>query len=322
MTLEPWTIAILGSTGFIGRALVTCLRRSASPVRVIQPTRHRRRVDAVHPLWSPQDEQLDALAFEGVDVVVNLAGEPIGPGRWTDAKKRRIHRSRVIGTELLAGALARCHRPPRVIVQASSVDYYGDRGDAWLDEESPRGDGFLARICELWERATEPARDAGIRVVNLRFGHVLGEGGLLASLKPSIRLGFIDRFGSGEQYWSWIAIDDLIAVLLSAISDPDMRGVYNAVSPEPVTNHALMSAYAEALGHRAFLPMPAAALRLALGRQQADEMLLSSRRVRPSRLLEHGVSFRHPRLDGALQAIVQHATPWPTEAVPATIPAP
>src|SRR5690606_26128012 len=137
---------------------------------------------------------------------------------------------------------------------------------------------------------------AGIRVVKLRFGHVLGDGGLLEALAPAIRYGFVERFGSGEQWWSWIAIDDLVAIVLSAISEPEMRGVYNAVAPEPARNHTLMAAYARALGRRTFLPLPAPALRVAFGRQQAEEMLLSSQRVRSARLVEHGIHLRHPRL--------------------------
>lgn len=321
MPSDTWTIAITGASGMIGSALRECLQRSRAPVHVITPTRHRARVDATHPLWSPADEQVDAAAFEGVDVVVHLAGEPIAATRWTDAKKRRIHRSRVIGTELLADALARCNRRPRVFIQPSAVGYYGDAGEQWLDEGSPRGDGFLARICELWEAASRPAEDAGIRVVRLRLGHVLGEGGLLAALRPAIRYGLLARFGSGEQFWSWIAMHDLLSVMLIAMSDPRMHGVYNVTSPDPVRNRDFIATYAEVLGRRPVFPVPAPALRLGLGRQQADEMLLFSQRVLPARLHEHGVALRETKLEDALRRLHGERLPLPTEAVPATIPA-
>ena len=244
---------------------------------------------------------IDRAELEGLDAVVHLAGAPIADGRWTDERRRAILDSRVEGTRLLAGALAGLDEPPPVLVCASAIGYYGDRGDRRLDEDAGRGDGFLADVVEAWEAAAAAAREAGIRVVHLRFGVVLWPaGGALARLLVPMDAGVGGRLGSGRQVWSWVGLDDVLGAVVHAIGTPELEGPVNVTAPDPVTNAELTNVLADVLGRPAFLPVPAGALRLALG-EMADELLLSSARVVPEALQRTGYRFSDPVLEPALR---------------------
>jgi len=302
------TIAITGATGFVGRALTATLEGGGAPLRVVPIGRS---AEASGIRWDPVRGELPAEALEGIDAVVHLAGEPIGPGRWTKARKQRIRDSRVEGTRLLAEAFTKLARPPKVLVHASAVGFYGDTGDTWVDEESPRGSGFLADVCEAWEAASAPAESAGVRVLRLRFGHVLGHGGLLQTLRTPGKLGLLGRLGSGKQFWSWIGLPDLVSLILTGLADPTLRGVVNAVSPNPERNATFIERYASALHRPALLPVPRFGMELVFGREQAQEMLLWGQRVRPAVLLDRGFEYEWPSLDPVLQAIVDAELPLP-----------
>jgi uncharacterized protein (TIGR01777 family) len=252
-------------------------------------------------------------ALDGVDAVVHLAGESIAPGRWTPERKRRIHESRSMGTRVLADALAALPNPPRVLVSASAIGIYGDRGDAILDETSAAGGGFLADVCRAWEAATAPLAAVGTRIVHLRFGVVLTPtGGALAQMLPPFRVGLGCPVGSGEQFVSWIGIDDLVGAIHHAIVHDELAGAVNVVAPEPVRNRELAAAIGRTLcrpavdvhsGAWTVVPVPAAVLQLALG-EMADELLLSSARVVPTRLRATGYRFRTPDIDTALAHVL------------------
>jgi uncharacterized protein (TIGR01777 family) len=252
--------------------------------------------------WDPDAGRLDPADLDGIGAVVHLAGENIG-ARWTAARKRRIRESRVRGTRLLSEALARARRPPTTLVSISAVGIYGDRGDELLTETSPVGPtaDFLVRVATEWEAATEPARDAGIRVVLPRLGTVLDRnGGALARMLPPFRLGVGGRLGDGRQWMSWIALDDAVAVITRALEDPALSGPVNATAPTPVRNAEFTAALGRALRRPAVMPVPAAALRLVFG-EMADVVLLGSSRAVPARLAEAGFSFRYPTIDAALR---------------------
>jgi uncharacterized protein (TIGR01777 family) len=233
--------------------------------------------------------------------VIHLAGVSIAGGRWTKARKAAILSSRLQGTSLLAKTLTGLQRPPRVLISASGIGYYGDAGNTPLTEESPPGAGFLAAVCRAWEEATAPAAASGIRVVLPRFGVVLaGRGGLLARMTPAFRFGLGGPLGSGEQFMSWIALDDLLGVLLQAIADDRLVGPVNAVAPHAVTNQDFAATLGRVLGRPAILRAPAAALRLAAG-ELADELLLASQLACPARLEDVGFSFAFPALEDTLR---------------------
>ena len=239
----------------------------------------------------------------GIDAVVHLAGESIS-GRWNREKKVRILESRREGTRRLSEAMVRLDPPPSVLVSASAVGFYGDRGDEILTEESPRGAGFLSEVCAAWESACDPARERGIRVVNLRTGVVLsGSGGALERMLPPLRLGQGGPLGGGRQFMSWIALDDLLGIILFALRDESLAGPVNAVAPKAATNAEFTRTLARVLRRPAFLPIPPFALRLAFG-EGADELLLASQRVDPKRLRAGGFAWRYPELDQALRHVL------------------
>jgi uncharacterized protein len=281
--VRPQRIAISGASGLIGSQLVPFLRTGGHDVvRLV-----RRRPSADDEIaWDPASGRIDVAALEGMDAVIHLAGASIAGGRWTKARKAAILRSRLQGTSLLANTLASLQRPPRVLVSASGIGYYGDAGSTPLTEESPLGKGFLADVCRVWEEATAPAANSGIRVVLPRFGIVLsGRGGLLARMTPLFRIGLGGPLGGGEQFMSWIALDDLLGVLLQAIADD---------------NRDFAATLGRVLDRPAALPAPASALRLALG-EMADELLLVSQMARPAELEEVGFTFAFPALEDALR---------------------
>lgn len=295
-------ILVSGSSGFIGSALVAALR--AGDQRVVRLVRPQSKAEGPVVRWDPDTGTIDRAGLEGIEAVIHLAGASIAE-RWTPEHKARIRESRVRGTRLLSEALAEQARPPRVLICASAIGYYGDRGDEWLTEESPPGAGFLADVCQQWEAAAEPARRRGIRVVNLRIGIVLGrQGGALARVLLPFRLGLGGTIGCGRQYWSWIAVDDLVSAFLHAVVTDSLNGPVNAVSPMPVTNREFTRTLGRVLARPTIFPLPAPVARLLLG-EMADALLLASARVRPVRLLESGFQFRYPDLESALRHLLK-----------------
>lgn len=255
--------------------------------------------------WDHAKGNVDAVKLEGLDAVVHLAGENVGSGRWTPARKASIRDSRVYGTRVLCNALAGLAFPPKTLVCASAVGCYGDRGEEVLTEESPPGTGFLAGVCREWEAASESAARSGIRVVTLRIGVVLSaKGGALSRMLPFFRAGLGGVMGTGKQYVSWISLDDLAGIVLHALVCADLRGPVNAVAPAPVTNREFTGALGKALSRPTPLPVPAFALRLAVGREMADALLLASARVVPRRLEETGYRFRFPEIGEALRHLL------------------
>jgi len=294
-------IAVSGSHGLIGSALVQALAQAGHEVvRLV-----RDGAGGTGIAWDPERGTLDRSALEGIDAVVHLAGYGIAERRWTAPVKELIRSSRVNGTRLLATALADMVRRPQVLVAASAIGYYGDRGDTWLEEDSEPGTGFLADVCRAWEAAAEPARAAGIRTVTARIGIVLSpEGGALQRMLLPFKLGLGGRIGSGQQYMSWVACDDVVAAIQFAIEQSSLAGPVNVVAPEPVTNREFTQVLARVLRRPAFLPLPSFLARLAFG-EMADALLLASTRVRPRRLLEAGYTFRFPTLEAALRHLLQ-----------------
>ena len=303
MTGRPaGTIAVTGASGLVGSALLPVLRAESWTPRAVV----RRTPRAGEVLWDPAGGTLDLPALEGVDAAVHLAGESIAARRWTEETKRRIRDSRILGTRLFAESLARLRQPPRVLVTASAVGIYGDRGDTVLDETSSLGTDFLARVGQEWEAAAQPAADAGIRVVHLRFGIILArEGGALARMLTPFRLGVGGPLGSGRQWMSWITIDDAIGAVLEVLRNEAARGPINTVAPEPVRNAEFAERLGEALHRPALLPAPAFALRALFG-EMADVALLASQRAVPARLTALGFPFKHPSLPEAFEAILGH----------------
>ncbi len=293
-------IAVTGAGGLVGSALVPFLATDGHAV--IRLVRGSPRSEDI--LWDPAGGVTDLSRLEGVDAAVHLAGENIAAGRWTPRRKEEIRRSRVEGTRRLSESLARLSRPPRVLVSASAIGFYGDRGNEILTEDSAPGGDFLAQVCREWEAATEPASQAGVRVVHLRFGMILSPaGGALRKMLPPFKLGAGGRIGSGEQYVSWIAIDDAIGAIHHAVCTESLKGAVNGVAPAPVTNAEFTRVLARVLSRPAVFPMPAFAARLAFG-EMADALLLSSQRVMPARLQASGYRFQHPELEGALRHLL------------------
>jgi uncharacterized protein len=291
-------IAITGATGFIGSALTQHLRGKGHDV--LRITRGAAGGDTLH--WDPAAGVLDRDRLEGVDAVVHLAGESIGRLFWTEAHKMRVLDSRVRGTALLAETLAGLDHPPEVLVSASAVGYYGDRGDEELTEESGRGTGFLAEVAVAWEEAAGAARDAGIRVVHPRTGIVLSSlGGVLPRILLPFRLGLGGRLGSGRQWWPWITLEDEVRAIVWCIERSQVAGPVNLSAPNPVRNAEFTETLARVLRRPALLPAPRAVLRVALP-EMADELLLASQREIPHRLSEGGFEFAHPELEGGLRA--------------------
>jgi uncharacterized protein (TIGR01777 family) len=283
-------VVITGATGLVGRALTAHLSALG----------HRVEAFSRPSDWNPDSGSINTKKLEGADAVVHLAGENIASGRWTSARKHRILNSRKAGTRLLAGALANMQPPPKVLVSASAIGYYGNRGDAVLDEASGAGQGFLTEVCREWEGATARAQDRGIRVVNLRIGIVLSAaGGALPKMMLPFKLGAGGPLGDGRQYMSWITLNDLCRVTDYVLTTESIEGPVNAVSPSPVRNREFTSALAAVLCRPAIMPAPRFAVRFALG-ELADALLLASTRVIPAKLIESGFAFEDADLSLAL----------------------
>ena len=298
-------IAVTGSTGLIGRAVVERLEADGhQAVPVVRPAGSHRPAGAPVITWDPPADRIDAEALEGLDAVVHLAGEPIAARRWSTQQKQRIADSRARGTALLAGALARLDEPPSVLVSASAIGYYGDRGDERLDEASSAGSGFLAQVCQDWEAAADAARNAGIRVVHARTGVVLSpSGGALAEMLPFFRKGLGGRIGRGRQWVSWITLHDEVAALLWLLNE-DVEGPVNLTAPQPVTNRQLTAELGRALRRPTLLPTPKPALWARLGRELTEALLYASARVEPAVLQRRGFQFAHPDIAAGLDAVL------------------
>ncbi len=295
-------VLVSGSRGLVGSALVPALARNGH--FILRLVRRPPEPRAPELLWNPGEGILEREGLQGIDAVVHLAGESVAGGTWTAEQKARIRNSRVGGTALLCDTLATLDRPPKVLVSASATGYYGDRGDEILREESVPGTGFLAGVCREWEAATEPAVRKGIRVVLLRIGMVLSPaGGALGKMLPLFRSGLGGKLGSGRQYVSWIALDDLVGSILHVLSTPSLEGPVNAVAPHPLTNREFTKALGRAIGRPAVLPVPSFAARLTMG-EMADELLLASTRVEPSKLISSGYRFLYPAIDEALRHLL------------------
>ena len=291
-------VLVSGSTGLVGTALCAeLLRQGASCVPLV-----RQPGSGIH--WDPVAGTVESAKLEGAEAVVHLAGENIVSGRWTEKRLDRIRNSRIQGTRLIAEALAGLETRPRVLVCASAVGFYGNRGDQELDETSEAGVGLLPELCREWEAACAPAKAAGIRVVNLRIGVVLArEGGALAKMLLPFKAGVGGKIGHGRQQLSWISLPDLVGVIRHVLECDDLEGPINATAPVPVSNLEFTKILGSVLHRPTILPLPGFAVRLLFG-QMGDELLLSGQRVIPRRLSEHGFAFQHPDLRTALQALL------------------
>lgn len=293
---------VTGASGLVGSRLVPLLREHGHDVaRLVR----RAPLAEDEISWEPGSGRLDPDDLDRLDRVVHLAGEGIATRRWSERQRQRIVDSRVQGTRLLCERLARCPERPSVLVSASAVGAYGDRGDEELDESSARGTGFLAETARVWEEATRPAEEAGIRVVHLRTGLVLDPaGGLLQRVLTPFRLGVGGVLGSGRQYMSWISREDLCRAILHCLENEELSGPVNGTAPAPVTNREFTKTLGSVLGRPTIFPAPAFVLRLVFGREFADEMLLGGCRVAPKRLEESDFQFQHRDLESALRALL------------------
>jgi uncharacterized protein (TIGR01777 family) len=298
-------VAVTGSHGLIGSALVAGLGGHGH--QVVRVVRGGPGPDDIR--WDPSAGQIDTGALEGIDAVINLASVGVGDHRWSDSYKREILRSRTDGTSTLSHALATMERPPRHLLNASAVGYYGLRGDEALTEASVHGTGFLADLCVQWEEATGPASAAGIRVVRLRTGVVLSAaGGALKKQLTPFKLGLGARLGRGDHYLSWITRRDLVRAIDFLLRDDAIVGPVNVTAPGPVTNATFTTALGSALHRPAKLVVPAVALRAAVGREMTSEFLMASQRVLPRRLLDSGFTFSDASIDAALASALGDRT--------------
>lgn len=296
-------VAVTGSTGLIGEALVASLTDDGH--RVHRVTRSRSKAGPDDLVWDPMRGRIDASALEGVDAVVHLAGEPLGARRWNAEVKRRIHESRAVGTRTLAEALASLDTPPAVLVSGSGIGYYGDRGDDVLTEAEPPGDDFVARVAVDWEAGTQPAAEAGIRVVLARTGVVMAEGGpLLEKVDLPFKLGVGGRVGSGRQYVPWISLEDEVRALRFLIERDDLSGPVNLVAPQQRTNAELTRDLGAAYRRPAVLPIPLFAVRAVFG-EGAVALAAPSQRAVPAELEAAGFTFTYPELRPALEAALR-----------------
>ena len=295
-------VALTGASGMVGHQLKESLHSSG--VETFSLVRRSQIEDVDEIAWDPTSGVINPAKLEGLTAIVHLAGDNIASSRWTAEKKQRIKQSRVEPTRILCEQLAQLKEPPKVIVCASATGFYGDRGAAEVDESSDPGTGFLPDVCKEWEDATQPARDAGIRVVNVRIGVVLSSrGGALQKMIMPFKLGAGGNVGNGRQYWSWITLDDLVGVIEFCIRNESLSGPVNAVAPEASTNAQFTKELGRVLHRPTVIPMPGFLARLALG-EMANDLLLASTRVVPGQLIKAGYQFQQATLDSALQHAV------------------
>ena len=297
-------VLITGSSGLIGSALAKSLTSNGHDV--IRLLRHSFANDS--PVWGPENGVMDLADVGEINAVVHLAGENIADGRWSGSKKNRILNSRVRGTKLLAEYFADSDQKPQVIISASAVGFYGDRGTEIVDEESNAGKSFLANVCVQWEDALNAAVEMGIRVVKVRFGTVLSiNGGALKKMLLPFKIGAGGVIGSGKQYMSWVSIDDAVEMIQFAIANDSIQGPINLVTPNAISNRKFTRTFGQVLHRPTIFPLPAFAIRIALG-EMADELLLNSTRVFPKKLVESGYKFLQPELSQALDHLTKADT--------------
>jgi uncharacterized protein (TIGR01777 family) len=295
-------ILISGSSGLVGTALSNALRADGHAVaRLVRPGKQAAAGDV---RWNPDSGEIDLAAMEGAEAVVNLAGASIGEDRWNEGRKQILRSSRVDATRHLVESLTKLQRPPRTIVSASAIGYYGDRSEEVLTETSPPGNDFLAQLGRDWEAAALGAERFGIRAVTLRFGVILAaHGGALPRMLPPFKMGLGGRLGSGKQWMSWLTLEEAVRLVRFATENPDLRGPVNAVAPNPVRNAEFTRMLGLVLRRPAVFPVPPFVLRVALG-EMANSLLLASQRVVPEKLAGLGYSFKHPNLETALRAVL------------------
>lgn len=297
-------VLVAGSSGLVGSNLIRHLQAQGDEVKRLVRRWQNLNEDEIG--WNPETGVIHPNDLEGFDAVVNLAGENIAEGRWNDEKKQKILDSRVKTTRTIAVALAGLKQPPKVFINASAIGYYGSQSDTLLDESNPNGNGFLASVCHEWECAAAAAQRQDIRVVFLRIGLVLASGGgVLEKILTPFKMGAGGMIGNGSQYMSWIAIDDLTAIIHFIINKSNLKGPINAVSPNPVTNEAFTKVLGHIIKRPTIMSLPAFAARLMFGREMADETILSSCRVTPKKLIDADFVFQYPTLEAALTHYVQ-----------------
>ena len=293
-------VAVTGSSGLIGSSLVSFL--SEKSVTVSKILRENTKDDDIS--WKPEDGDWDSAFTGGVDGIVHLAGESVASGKWTRKKKEKIRNSRIEGTKRLCEHILKLPTPPSVLVCASAIGYYGNRGVEFLNEGSSRGSGFLPDVCLGWEEAAESVSKAGIRVVNVRFGIVLSkDGGALAKMMTPFKIGMGGKIGSGTQYMSWVAMDDVTGAIYHTLITESLKGPVNVTAPNPVTNKEFTNTLGEVLKRPAVVPIPAFAAKLAFG-EMANDLLLASTKVAPKRLSDSGYKFQYPELENALKHVL------------------
>jgi uncharacterized protein len=289
--------AITGSTGLVGKKITAKLKAAGHQVvKLVRSVRN----EADEFSWNPETDKIDAKAFDGVDSVIHLAGENIASKRWSSEQKMKIKQSRVKGTKLIAGTLATLDNPPRTLVSASAIGFYGNRGAELLTEESKTGEGFLAAVCRDWEDATRNAESKGLRVVHARLGVVLSkEGGALKMMLPPFLMGAGGPLGNGQQYMSWIDLDDAAKAFIYLATEGKVSGAVNVVAPNPETNAAFTKTLAKVIHRPAFFPVPEIGVKVLFG-EMGEELLLSSNRVSATKLINCGFKFDYPDLESAL----------------------
>jgi len=294
-------ILLTGASGLVGRHLIPVLKKDNHQIVRLVRSKDQANEDTVY--WNPFSGEIEVDRLRHIDAVIHLAGEPI-MGRWTDKKKERIRQSRADATHFLCKQLAQLTPPPRTLIAASAIGYYGNRPDAWIDEDAPPGAGFLPEVCSAWEEATESARKAGIRVVNLRIGVVLSpDGGALAQMLTPFRLGLGGKIGDGKQYMSWLTLEELIGMIQFALRTESLSGPVNAVAPNPVTNLEMTRILGRLVHRPTIFSVPSLAVRILFGEMGID-LLLAGARVKPVRLSEAGYEFKHPDLEHALGQVL------------------
>lgn len=295
-------IAIAGASGLIGKALIPFLESAGHEVFLLKRGETDRSVQIA---YDPEKEWIDIQKMEGIEAVINLAGESI-MGRWSESKKKRILDSRVKTTSLISRSLASLKQRPKLLINASAVGYYGNRGDMALNETTPKGTGFLSDVADVWEKSAHSAEGAGIRVVYVRFGVVLStQGGALKQMLTPFKLGLGGRLGDGQQYMSWIAIDDVLGAIYHILNRDEIRGAVNVVAPHPVRNCEFTTALGRILNRPTPFPIPAFIIKLLLG-QMGVELLLASTKALPKRLQETGYPFLYPTIEQALLKLLEN----------------
>ena len=294
-------ILLTGASGLVGKLLIPVLKKDDH--QIVRLVRSKDQANENTVYWSPLSGEIEVDRLRHIDAVIHLAGEPI-MGRWTDKKKECIRQSRADATHFLCKQLVQLTPVPRTLIAASAIGYYGNRPDAWVDEDAPSGTGFLPEVCSAWEEATESARKGGIRVVNLRIGIVLSpDGGALAKMLTPFRLGMGGKIGDGKQYMSWLMLEELIGMIQFALRTESLSGPVNAVAPNPVTNLEMTRILGRLVHRPTIFAVPSLAVRILFGEMGID-LLLAGARVKPVRLSEAGYEFKHPDLEHALGQVL------------------